>query len=108
VQRHKAGLILLRTSRVYATPTPVNPRVLENNGAFALNPSKPLLAGVSAQGVTEKFSTAPPLSLLYGASKLASELLALEYGEAFGLPTWINRCGVLAGGAIRTRRPRHC
>ena len=25
------------------------------------------------------------------------ETLALEYGEAFGLPVLINRCGVLAG-----------
>ena len=34
---------------------------------------------------------------LYGASKLASETLILEYGECFGFPVWINRCGVLAG-----------
>jgi CDP-paratose 2-epimerase len=25
-------------------------------------------------------------------------VLALEYGETFGLPIWINRCGVMAGG----------
>jgi CDP-paratose 2-epimerase len=36
-------------------------------------------------------------SSLYGATKLASECLALEYGESFGFPVWINRCGVLAG-----------
>jgi CDP-paratose 2-epimerase len=34
---------------------------------------------------------------LYGATKLASEALALEYGDTFGFPVWINRCGVLAG-----------
>ena len=34
---------------------------------------------------------------LYGATKLASEQLALEYGGAYGFPVWINRCGVLAG-----------
>jgi CDP-paratose 2-epimerase len=34
---------------------------------------------------------------LYGATKLASEQLALEYGIAYGFPVWINRCGVLAG-----------
>jgi CDP-paratose 2-epimerase len=28
---------------------------------------------------------------------LASEALALEYGETFNLPVFINRCGVLAG-----------
>ncbi len=34
---------------------------------------------------------------MYGSTKLASEIVALEYGEAFGFPVWINRCGVLAG-----------
>jgi CDP-paratose 2-epimerase len=28
---------------------------------------------------------------------VTSEHLALEYGETFGFPVWINRCGVLAG-----------
>ena len=52
--------------------------------------------GLSPNGVSEEFSTQPPVSL-YGSSKVASELLALEYGETFGFPVWINRCGVLAG-----------
>ena len=95
-KRHKAGFILLSTSRVYSIPALVNLPMLEKNGAFALDSSKLLPKGVSNLGVTEDFSTAPPLSL-YGASKLASECLALEYGEAFGLPVWINRCGLLAG-----------
>jgi CDP-paratose 2-epimerase len=34
---------------------------------------------------------------LYGGTKLACESIALEYGEAFGFPVWIDRCGVLAG-----------
>ena len=70
--------------------------MLEKNGAFMLDSGKPLPKGISNPGVTEEFSIAPPLSL-YGASKLASECLALEYGEAFGFPVWINRCGLLAG-----------
>jgi CDP-paratose 2-epimerase len=52
--------------------------------------------GVTEEGITESFSTTPPLSL-YGNAKLASELLALEYGMAFQIPIHINRCGVLAG-----------
>jgi CDP-paratose 2-epimerase len=52
--------------------------------------------GVSERGLAEDFSTAPPVSL-YGATKLASETLALEYGAAFGFPVVIDRCGVLAG-----------
>jgi CDP-paratose 2-epimerase len=53
-------------------------------------------AGLSAQGVHESFSTAPPVSL-YGATKLAAEALALEYGSTYDFPVWVNRCGVLAG-----------
>jgi CDP-paratose 2-epimerase len=51
---------------------------------------------VSREGIAETFSTKAPISL-YGATKLASETLALEYGEAFGMPVFVNRCGVLAG-----------
>lgn len=95
-KRHKAGFILLSTSRVYSIPTLAGLPMMEKNGAFTLNTVKSLPTGVSAHGVNEDFSTAPPISL-YGASKLASELLALEYAETFGFPVWINRCGVLAG-----------
>ena len=34
---------------------------------------------------------------LYGATKLAAELLVTEYRAAFGLRTVIDRCGVIAG-----------
>ncbi len=49
-----------------------------------------------AKALAEDFSTRAPISL-YGSTKLAAETLALEYGEAFDFPVWINRCGVLAG-----------
>ena len=52
--------------------------------------------GLTEKGISEIFPTTPPASL-YGTSKRCSELLALEYAEAFGFPVWINRCGVLAG-----------
>ena len=52
--------------------------------------------GLSQNGISESFSTEPPLSL-YGSAKLASELVSLEYGSAFDLPIFVNRCGVLAG-----------
>jgi len=92
----RAGLILLSTSRVYSiralAALPLT--VVEREYRLASDGSRP--AGVTGAGVTEAFSTEPPLSL-YGSTKLASEYLALEYGEAFGLPVWIDRCGVLAG-----------
>src|SRR5262249_23199144 len=52
--------------------------------------------GLTRRGVSEEFSTEPPLSL-YGSAKLASEIVSREYGLAFDLPVFINRCGVLAG-----------
>jgi CDP-paratose 2-epimerase len=93
--RH-AGLILLSTSRVYSVKELARLKMLLDGKAFrpALGDSTP--HGLSAVGVSEDFSNEPPLSL-YGCTKLASEALALEYGEAFQFPVWINRCSVLAG-----------
>ena len=34
---------------------------------------------------------------LYGATKLAAELLVTEYAANFDIPTVVNRCGVIAG-----------
>jgi CDP-paratose 2-epimerase len=95
-KRRRAGCILLSTSRVYSIePLASLPLVVEQN-AFKPDPGKPLPPGISAAGLDETFSTTAPVSL-YGATKLASEALALEYGETFGFPVFINRCGVLAG-----------
>jgi CDP-paratose 2-epimerase len=93
--RH-AGFILLSTSRVYSIKALSQLKVLVNGNACRPDLSGPLPSGLSAAGVSEDFSSEPPLSL-YGCTKLASECLALEYGEAFDFPVWINRCAVVAG-----------
>jgi CDP-paratose 2-epimerase len=93
---HRAGFILLSTSRVYSIPPLAQLPVEVHGHAYRLAPHAPLPPGVSPAGLTEAFSTAAPVSL-YGATKLTSEALALEYGETFNLPVFINRCGVLAG-----------
>jgi CDP-paratose 2-epimerase len=94
-KRSGAGLILLSTSRVYAIEPLARIPVKVRDGAF--HPAaRGLPPGASARGISEEFSTATPVSL-YGATKLASETLALEYGHAFGLPVYVNRCGILAG-----------
>ncbi|HVU16306.1 MAG TPA: NAD-dependent epimerase/dehydratase family protein [Candidatus Didemnitutus sp.] len=92
----KAGLILLSTSRVYSIAALASLPVRVRNDAFVVDASNSLPAGASAAGIAEDFSTTAPISL-YGATKLASEAMALEYGNAFGFPVFINRCGVLAG-----------
>jgi len=93
---HRSMFLLLSTSRVYSIPPLAALPMAVVNNAFAPDPARPWPAGVSADGLDETFSTAAPVSL-YGSTKLASEALAFEYGEAFGFPVWINRCGVLAG-----------
>ena len=91
---HKAGLILLSTSRVYSASELAALPVQSSEDRFELQDCD--VRGASSFGISEDFPTTAPLSL-YGASKLASETLILEYGECFDFPVWINRSGVLAG-----------
>ncbi|MDR2675293.1 MAG: NAD-dependent epimerase/dehydratase family protein [Opitutaceae bacterium] len=95
-RRHRAGFVLLSTSRVYKIEPLATLPVTVRDGAFRPDDTRTLPPGLTAAGVGESFSTTAPVSL-YGATKLASEALALEYGETFGFPVYINRCGVLAG-----------
>ena len=94
-RKNQAGFILISTSRVYSIDRLAALPMNVSGGRFVLDP-EPALPHVTAEGIQEDFSTEPPLSL-YGSSKKCSELLALEYGLAFGFPVRINRCGVLAG-----------
>ncbi len=94
-RRHQAGFILLSTSRVYSLPPLASLPVTVHNNAFRPTPGHGMRS-LSQAGITEQFSTDPPLSL-YGSSKRCSEYLALEYGMTFDFPVRINRCGVLAG-----------
>lgn len=93
-KKYKSGLILLSTSRVYSATILANLPVDSSINRFELQEND--LRGLSQDGLSEDFPTNAPISL-YGASKLASETLILEYGECFDFPVWINRCGVLAG-----------
>jgi CDP-paratose 2-epimerase len=95
-KRHKAGLILLSTSRVYSIPALASLPLKDFGNCFRLDTAAPLPRGVSPRGIGVDFSTAPPISL-YGSTKLAAETLALEWGAAFDFPVWIDRFGVLAG-----------
>lgn len=95
-RRHHAGFILLSTSRVYSIEALSALPLKVQGDAFVLRHDQPLPPGVTTGGIGETFSTAAPVSL-YGATKLASETLALEYAASLDLPVWINRCGLLAG-----------
>ncbi|HAH32567.1 MAG TPA: CDP-tyvelose epimerase [Elusimicrobia bacterium] len=91
----KSGFILLSTSRVYSINALLSLKL--KTGASRFEPVVTgRVKGFSKAGVAEDFSTEPPLSI-YGATKLASEIMALEYANAFSFPLWIDRCGVIGG-----------
>lgn len=94
-RERSAGLVLISSSRVYSIPALCSLPLQETSTRFVPDLSVEI-PGFSEQGISEDFTTAAPVSL-YGASKLASEQLALEYHVAFGMPVWINRCGVIGG-----------
>ncbi len=95
-KKHGSGFIMLSTSRVYSITLLSKLKVKPVAQAFRLSEGQHLPPGLSSSGVSEAFSTAAPISL-YGSTRLSSEILALEYGETFNFPIWINRCGVMAG-----------
>jgi CDP-paratose 2-epimerase len=94
-RRAGAQLLFLSTSRVYPVAPLNSLSYSETSTRFELTPDQPF-PGVSEAGVSERF----PLDsarTLYGATKLAAELLVLEYIDSFGLSAVIDRCGVIAG-----------
>ncbi|AFY71852.1 NAD-dependent epimerase/dehydratase [Thalassoporum mexicanum PCC 7367] len=95
-RRDRCGFLMLSTSRVYAINSLLEIKLVDNGDRFTPDLSQPLPNGFSKLGVNESFSTTAPISL-YGATKLASEVMALEYAATFEFPLWINRCGVIAG-----------
>ena len=95
VRRHRADFVFLSTSRVY--PVAALNMLPLREGATRLEwTGTAALAGASELGIREEFPLLGHRSL-YGATKLASELLVEEYAAIYGLRTLVNRCGVLAG-----------
>lgn len=95
-RRDRSGLVLISSSRVYSIDALNQVRLEIAGDRFVAAVDQPDLPGLSGEGIAENFSTAAPISL-YGGTKLACEVMALEYGHAFNLPIWINRCGIIAG-----------
>ena len=94
-RRDDAFYVFLSTSRVYPTDALRTLQLLETDTRFELAPAQEV-PGVSPDGISEAFPLEGPRTL-YGTTKLAGELLAVEYADAFGLRTVVNRCGVIAG-----------
>jgi len=94
-RRAGARVCFLSTSRVYPTARLNALDVVEDETRFRLAGAQSQ-AGASAAGVSEDFALEGARTL-YGASKLASELLLTEYGDANGVEFVVNRLGVISG-----------
>ena len=86
-RRDGAQFVFMSTSRVYPYGALNELPYREAGTRFELT---------GQQGVGEDFPLDGPRTL-YGATKLAAELLVTEYAASAGLPTVVNRCGVIAG-----------
>jgi CDP-paratose 2-epimerase len=93
-RRDDAQVVFISTSRVYPYGALDALGHREEATRFELSPDG--TPGASERGIAEGFPLDGPRTL-YGATKLAAELLVTEYAAVAGLPTIINRCGVIAG-----------
>ncbi|HWT04801.1 MAG TPA: NAD-dependent epimerase/dehydratase family protein [Xanthomonadales bacterium] len=94
-RRDGADVVFLSTSRVYPVAALDAIAVEERPTRFALA-AEQTLPGVGPAGIGESFPLDGARSL-YGATKLACELLLAEYADMFGLRTIVDRCGVVTG-----------
>jgi CDP-paratose 2-epimerase len=86
-RRDGAQFVFMSTSRVYPYGALDELPYRESETRFELT---------ERDGIAEDFPLEGPRTL-YGATKLGAELLVTEYAAGAGLPTAINRCGVIAG-----------
>jgi CDP-paratose 2-epimerase len=94
-RRDGAFLVFLSTSRVYPVAPQLALNLDEAETRFEIAAGQ-AVPGVGPAGISEDF----PLEgarTLYGATKLAAEMLIEEYRAGLGVPAVIDRCGVIAG-----------
>jgi CDP-paratose 2-epimerase len=89
LRRFGGDMVFLSSSRIYPI-APLRALPLERQG------DRLVVTGAHAGGISETFPLGGARSL-YGATKLAAELLIEEYRAMYGLRAIINRCGVIAG-----------
>jgi CDP-paratose 2-epimerase len=86
-----AAFIFTSTNKVYGD-TPNRLPLLETDTRWEIDPSH-----TYAEGIREDMSVDQTLHSLFGASKLAADVLVQEYGRYFGLRTACFRGGCLTG-----------
>ena len=94
-RRHQADMVFLSTSRVYPI-APLRALKLRETPTRLEIDEEQDVPGAGPAGISEDFPLSGARSL-YGATKLASELLVEEYRDAHGIRAVVNRCGVVAG-----------
>jgi CDP-paratose 2-epimerase len=94
-RRARADFVFVSTSRIYPYRLLNQLAYVEEESRYALAAEQPF-PGVSPLGISEEFPLTGARSP-YGMTKLASELMVEEYGDAYGLRFIVNRCGLLTG-----------
>jgi len=87
-----AVFIFTSTNKVYGD-TPNMLPLIENETRWEVDPSHPL----SEHGIDESMSIDHSKHSLFGASKVAADVMVQEYGRYFDMKTACFRCGCLTG-----------
>jgi CDP-paratose 2-epimerase len=95
-RRDNAFVVFLSTSRVYPVEEQRSLALEEASTRFEIAAEQGI-PGVSPKGISEDFPMGIGQRSLYGATKLAAELVLAEYQSGLGVPAVVNRCGVIAG-----------
>jgi CDP-paratose 2-epimerase len=90
-----ADFVFISTSRVYPIKPLTKISFDELPHRFSISKNQNIV-GVNEKGISESFTLEGTRSL-YGATKLASEIIIQEYVETYDIMGIINRCGVIAG-----------
>jgi CDP-paratose 2-epimerase len=94
-RKRGAALLFLSTSRVYPIEA-VNGLPYDEEPTRFRWTATSGVPGFGPEGIAEDFPLTGARSL-YGATKLASELILQEYAYSYKMPVLIDRCGVLTG-----------
>jgi CDP-paratose 2-epimerase len=87
----EAVFVFTSTNKVYGD-TPNHLPLVEQERRWEIDPSHPFTAGID-----ESMSIDQSLHSLFGASKVAADVLVQEFGRYFGMRTATFRCGCLTG-----------
>jgi CDP-paratose 2-epimerase len=90
-----AVFVAMSTNKVYGD-NPNRLPLVEHETRFDFAPDADVV-GLTAEGITEELSIDGCLHSVFGASKVAADVMVQEYGRNFGLRTGVFRGGCLTG-----------